>query len=178
MKKLFYGFVVVSIVCLVFSELNYPLVVAAAAVAGAVGVVHVAVVVAFALGGQSQSLDEPVPHRDRLATDRVRDLSTHDQARVRDRLHDQARVHDRPHVQARVARPSTGPSTGTRPSTRPGTRPSTGGRPTQGQLNNFLDLSGPSTGRPGTRPSTRPSTGPAARAAAGSCREAERQQRS
>lgn len=59
-----------------------------------------------------------------------------------------------PSSRPQVSRPSTQPSVGTRPSTgtrpSPGTRPSTGGRPSQGQLNDFLDLSGPSTGRPST----------------------------
>ena len=74
-----------------------------------------------------------------------------------------------------ATRPSTGgsrPSTGGRPSQ--GTGP-TGGRPSQGQLNNFLDLGGPSTGgRPGQQPSTRPSPVQAARPET-SCRIAHRQ---
>lgn len=78
---------------------------------------------------------------------------------------------------AGATRPSTGstrPSTvATRPSAgvnRPsagGTRPGTGtpgGRPSQGQLNNFLDLGGPSKGgnAPGGRPTQLPNTRPSA----------------
>lgn len=73
-----------------------------------------------------------------------------------------------------ATRPSTGgsrPSTGSRPTQ--GTRPSTGNRPTQGtpggrasqsQLNNFLDLGGPSAGgnAPGGRPTQLPNTRPSA----------------
>jgi hypothetical protein len=59
-----------------------------------------------------------------------------------------SRPASRPSTSRPSTRPSTRPAAGSRPST--GGRPSAGSRPSKGQLNNFLDISGPSTGRPGT----------------------------